>query len=277
MEIRKRKRENDKGILYERIKTIAKERGGQLISKEFIKAKTKYDFICAEGHKFKLTYDKAYSPRGDWCPYCAGRYGDFQSKYKHIIEELQHGKMLSDYVNSKTKIKAMCSEGHIIEMLPGNLLKGKWCGVCSHTSHGEKAILNFLNEHSIKFERQYRFEDLKGSRNSLPFDFAIFNDDGSLRCLVEYDGEQHFRPLRHSNRKEENLKKHLQVVENDKKKNEYCKKNNIWLIRISFFDVDERRILNLQRDINKRLSKELLENQEYKLSPDGDSQLSFPF
>lgn len=253
----KRKRLDNKQKLFKRMISIATSHDGMILSNKYITAKTKYTFKCKEGHTFPLTSDKLYS-RGDWCPFCAGRYGDFQSKYKHIIEDIQHGVMLSNYINATTKIKCKCSNGHpSFEMLPTNLNKGKWCKYCNHTSHGEQAIINFLTANSIPFKREYRFEDLKGRRNALPFDFAIFNKDSSLMCLIEYDGEQHFRPLRHSQTKEKNLKKYNDIVRNDKKKNEYCKHNNIRLIRISYFDVDERRILNLQRDINNILYKEL--------------------
>lgn len=239
---------------YDRLKRIAESKGGKILSKEYVYAKTKYKFECREGHEFQLTADKV-TGRGDWCSYCAGRYGDFQKKYKDFIEKEHNGKMLSDYVNGKTPIKCECNKGHKFYILTSNLLAGKWCGKCK-ISHGERAVENYLLKNDISFEKEYGFSDLIGRKYPLLFDFAIFKDK-SLVCLIEYDGEQHFRPMRHSYNHEKNLKKFKRTQENDKLKNKYCEKNRIPLIRVSCYDVDYRRLKNLQRDMDKVLSEKL--------------------
>ena len=68
-----------------------------------------------------------------------------------------------------------------------SLRKGitKSCGCIE--SHGEFMIAKILTEHNILFEKEYSFDDLK-YQNKLRFDFAIFNQDGTLSHLVEYDG-----------------------------------------------------------------------------------------
>lgn len=236
-----------------RLQDIATSKGGTLISTEFLTAKTKYKFICKDNHEFELTSDKVVS-RGDWCPYCSGRYGDFQSRYKNIIENIHKGKMLSDYINIGTKIHCECLNGHLFSIEPRNLLAGKWCAKCN-TSHGEKAIANYLKEHNISYISEYCFDDCK-NKLPLPFDFAVFKDD-KLIALIEYDGEQHYRPMRHSSNMERNIAKFKQTQMNDEIKNKYCNSNNINLIRISFFDVDERRVLNLKRDIKEILDIKL--------------------
>jgi hypothetical protein len=238
---------------YERLKSIAEAKGGKLISTKYGKAKDKYSFQCKEGHDFELTADKVVG-RGDWCPYCAGRYGDFQKKYEEIIEG-RNGKMLSVYVNAKTLIKCSCEKGHEFYMLPSNILAGKWCKQCN-ISHGEMAVESYLKNRDLDYKKEYTFENLKGKRNALPFDFAVFLKD-KLVCLIEYDGEQHFRPLRHSENYERNLKKFYQTVEHDKKKDEYCLKNKIPLIRISCLDISTRRMKRLQKDVSDILDLEL--------------------
>lgn len=239
----------------ERLKEISISKGGMLLSTVFISAKTKYSFKCKDEHLFELTSDKIVS-RGDWCPYCAGRYGDFQEYYKDLIENVHNGKMLTNYISSAKPIKCECENGHVFYPIPSNLSAGKWCGVCN-ISHGERAVETHLKENHITYKTQYTFKDLKGIRNVLSFDFAVFKEDGSLACLIEYDGEQHFRPMRHSKNVERNIEKHEQTKLHDETKNDYCKKNNIPLIRISCFDVDYRRLNNLQRDIDNKLELEL--------------------
>jgi len=78
----------------------------------------------------------------------------------------------------------------------------------------------------IDFQTQYRIKEF----NILsPFDFAIFKD-GKLLGLIEYDGQQHFEAVELWGG-EEQLK--IQQ-ERDTRKNQWCKENNIRLIRIPY-------------------------------------------
>lgn len=71
------------------------------------------------------------------------------------------------------------------------------------------------------------------------FDFAIFDDDGDLICLLEFQGEQHYKLI-----KKFGGKRGLsQQKYNDNLKRQYCIKNNIKLISIPYFDEDK---LNIQ-------------------------------
>ena len=69
-----------------------------------------------------------------------------------------------------------------------NQLNG--CPACS-SSKGEKAVIKYLKKKGYHFEPQFRIEACKDIL-SLPFDFAVFNKDRSLNCLIEYQGCQHF-------------------------------------------------------------------------------------
>ena len=101
------------------------------------------------------------------------------------------------------------------------------CG-CAAQSSAERYIENTLKMLDIEFIPQYFFDDC---RNIYPlrFDFAIFND-GSLLYLIEYDGKQHFEPIDWFGGIE-NFKKQKQ---RDKIKNNYCKLNNIPLLRLPY-------------------------------------------
>lgn len=71
----------------------------------------------------------------------------------------------------------------------------------------------------------------------LPFDFYL----PELNICIEYDGEQHFKENRHFGGKEylEKTKYHDQI------KNEYCKNNNIKLIRIKYCDNIKEKLLGI--------------------------------
>lgn len=101
-----------------------------------------------------------------------------------------------------------------------------------NNSWGETYILKFLQEEtSLPYRLQYRFSDCR-DKNPLPFDFAILNGDGSIKFLLEYDGEQHFYPMKFKGGEERFKETQL----HDQLKNEYCKEHNIKLIRISYKD-----------------------------------------
>ena len=54
------------------------------------------------------------------------------------------------------------------------------------SSKGEKKIHAVLEQYGIPFTEEYEFPDLiSTSGRHLRFDFAIFNDDGSLDFLIE--------------------------------------------------------------------------------------------
>lgn len=104
------------------------------------------------------------------------------------------------------------------------------CG-CQQKSSGEIKIEQILKENNIKYKTQYKIKEF--SNYSL-FDFAIFEGE-TLIQLIEFDGEQHYKPVAHFGG-EEQFK--IQQ-ERDQRKNLYCQKNNIKLIRIPYWDYDK--------------------------------------
>lgn len=104
----------------------------------------------------------------------------------------------------------------------------------SGASKGEIEIELFLLQNGITYKRQYCFEDCK-YKKELPFDFAIFNTNQELQCLIEYDGEQHYKYIPYFHKTEKNFKEQQL---RDAIKTQYCQINNINLIRISYTNYD---------------------------------------
>ena len=103
----------------------------------------------------------------------------------------------------------------------------KSCG-CIH-SYNEQLITKILLENNIEFSTQYTFPDLFGINNGkLRFDFAIFKN-GQLSHLIEYNGIQHYE--KPNGKWQEGYDA---LVENDKRKQEYCKMHNIPLKIIKY-------------------------------------------
>jgi hypothetical protein len=104
------------------------------------------------------------------------------------------------------------------------------CPKCD-MSHGENAVLKYLINNNIKYLRQYRIKPCK-NKYPLPFDFAIFNNYNDLLGVIEYQGQQHYKPIQCFGG--ENRFKQCQ--QNDSIKTNYCLLNNISLLKIPYWD-----------------------------------------
>jgi hypothetical protein len=114
------------------------------------------------------------------------------------------------------------------------------CG-CERRSHGELKIADILYKNNIPFIQEYRpFKFSTGSYAS--FDFYIGN-----KYLLEFDGIQHFS-ANHGWNTEDNLSK---VQERDMIKNQWCKDNNIPLIRIPYTHLNDLCLDDLKLETSK--------------------------
>ena len=80
---------------------------------------------------------------------------------------------------------------------------------------------------NIKFKREYIFDDCFYN-DVLRFDFYLPN----YNLCIEYDGIQHFKPVDIFGG-EEGFK--VQLIK-DKIKDDYCKNNNINILRIPYYE-----------------------------------------
>lgn len=182
------------------------------------------------------------------CIYCSGNVKKDTKTFKRQVYDLVGDEytVLGEYINRKTKIKVkhnLC--GYEYDVLPPNFLRGRRCPKCNE-SHGEIKISRYLDDNNIKYIREYRFKDCRNVF-PLPFDFAIFDNENNLKMLIEYDGEQHYKPLKIFGGEE-----HLNKVKyNDNIKNTYCKNNNIYLLRIPYWKLDNIEVI-LQKELFKR-------------------------
>ena len=62
-------------------------------------------------------------------------------------------------------------------------------------SSGEIKIEEILKKNDLNFKMEYIFPELR-SPNGRPlrFDFVIFDDDGNIDFIIEYQGRQHYEP-----------------------------------------------------------------------------------
>lgn len=111
-------------------------------------------------------------------------------------------------------------------------------------SKGEFIIAKILTDNGIPYEKEKifntcKFEDTNGLAR---FDFFINNS-----YLVEYDGNVHYISKGGWNTNENLLK----VIQHDKYKTQWCKDNNIPLIRIPYTHLDNLCLEDLQLETSK--------------------------
>ena len=59
-----------KKLIIEEMQAVAKERGGECLSREYVNSTTKLKWQCAEGHTWMATPGDVKNS-GSWCPECA--------------------------------------------------------------------------------------------------------------------------------------------------------------------------------------------------------------
>jgi very-short-patch-repair endonuclease len=132
------------------------------------------------------------------------------------------------YKNTRSYITIICEKHGDFEQLAGSHLYGSGCPICCE-SKGSIVIRSFLNNKNINFISEYKFDDCV-NKLPLPFDFYLTD----MNICIEFDGIQHYKPNEFFNKKISFEYR----IKNDNIKNNYCLDNNIKLLRIPYWEID---------------------------------------
>jgi len=150
------------------------------------------------------------------------------------------------YKNTKIKLPIICKKHGIFYRNLDLLRKGTYCPECNINSLAELKAKKWIIDNNLLYEEQKKFDNCRGLKNCLPFDFYLIKEN----TCIELDGEHHFRPVQFGGIKYEEAIKNFEITKkNDNIKNEYCINNDIDLIRISYKNF---------KNIDKILSEKLL-------------------
>jgi very-short-patch-repair endonuclease len=162
---------------------------------DYITARKKVNISC-RGHG--IFRQAPYSHlTGYGCPKC-GRECTTKSLFSNTEKFVAaaravHGDLydyaVTQYVSSDKKVEISCREHGVFRQIPSSHLNGCGCPKCKN-SQGEKEVAAELDRLRIHFERQVSFSTLR-HKKPLRFDFCI----PDFRALIEFDGEQHFKPI----------------------------------------------------------------------------------
>ena len=221
---------------YNKLLKKAKEKGYKLITpkEEYTNQTTRIEYECPKHGIQNMLASNFMKKYG--CPKCAGVLkGDaHRLSIEEVIKRIEsiEGNILlnpEDYIKNSTRnLLVKCSCGNTFYTCISDYHKKYRCSKCTKSeSNGENKIRNYLQANNIKYIPQYKFKDCK-DKNCLPFDSYLIDKN----MCIEFDGEQHYRP-RHGWSNFDYVQKH------DKIKNDYCKYNNIKLIRIKYDQQDK--------------------------------------
>lgn len=115
------------------------------------------------------------------------------------------------------------------------------CGLHSNISKGNVKVAEILDSFNINYETEKTFSTCK-DKNLLPFDFFVENT-----YLIEYDGEQHF--------KKDSVFDYEYTHNHDLIKSNWCKENNIPLIRIPYTHYKDLCIEDLKLETSSFIEK----------------------
>lgn len=101
------------------------------------------------------------------------------------------------------------------------------------SSRGEIKICDILDAAGVVYQEEYSFPDLvSSSGRPLRFDFCVFDDEGNIDFLIEYQGIQHYEPKS----KFGGAKGLYRQKYNDSQKKQYCAKHGYTLICIPYWE-----------------------------------------
>jgi len=211
--------------------------------KNYQNASTKIPVVCQEHGPFKIRV-KDFLNAKQGCGKCGIKKTTLKNRYtfeeirlklndcelinidiKYYTEEYhaKNYRKLDDF-----RIPLNCPIHGVVEsgILSGLFTrKAIYCPLCT-SSIGESKIASWLDINDIHYVRQYRFENTR-----FFFDFFIPSEN----LVIEFDGEQHFRPIDFFGGKKEYIKTRLR----DMKKNRLCRELGIKLLRISYEELTQ--------------------------------------
>ena len=136
-----------------------------------------------------------------------------------------------------------CECGNEKDVLGTSLRSGRSlsCGLHSNISKGNVKIADILDRANMLYQVQKKFSTCK-DKKELPFDFFVNNE-----YLIEYDGEQHF--------KKDSVFDYEYTHKHDLLKSQWCKKNNIPLIRIPYTHYKDLKLEDLLLNTSSFIEK----------------------
>ena len=151
------KRKIQQKLTYEDVKSYIEDNDYRLLSKYYQNAHQKLKLICPKGHEIDITWNDFKNGCG--CVYCYRenqrlKLRDSYEYIKSYIESYGFNLLSENHVNSNTRLKIECSEGHVFLRSFSYFKRNGTCPKCSDlisTSWPEIEIGNYVKSLTSEF------------------------------------------------------------------------------------------------------------------------------
>jgi hypothetical protein len=186
-----------KKLDIEQARAAAKDKNGACLSNVYINNHEDMKWECEISHTFEKPLKRVL--KGEWCPFCSGKYVHLKLSELRDVAEKRGGKFLgeNDLIISAVG-NWQCGDGHRWSAIVNNVVNlGSWCKSCKN-NQGEQItrfIFQKLTGKLFPSKRPIwlRFE---GTNRSLELDG--FNEE--LSIAFEHQGKQHYQSSQRKSR-----------------------------------------------------------------------------
>lgn len=220
-----------------------------LIDDKYTGVKQRLSCFTKEGYKVMVSYASLSINNGRVEIFSKSNPYTIYNIHKYIELNNLTCRLISDkYESSRNKLIFLCECSKIFETNLNNFLHQHKCRCDKCTkrqSHLSYLTEIYLKNNNLNYIYEHRFDNCRNIY-PLPFDFAIFDNKNKLKLLVECDGEGHFEPTNFNGIDYERALKNYKYTKfNDNIKDTYCKDNNIFLLRIPYWEFKNNNYINI--------------------------------
>lgn len=207
------------------LQMLAARNGGTCLTKQYLGARTKHRWRCAEGHEWEAA---PYSIKaGTWCKTCAGNTLPSLDSMQEIARKMGGECLSTQFFNSNQKLHWRCAEGHDWWTVGYHVRAGHWCPTCS-AGNSERICKDIFEQIFGKpFLKVKPAWLLNGRSRRMELDGYC----KELQVAFEYHGVQHFQHIEHFHREDKSLS---QRQLDDERKERLCREHGVHLFVIPY-------------------------------------------
>ncbi|MBP9083340.1 MAG: hypothetical protein KBH11_09710 [Bacteroidia bacterium] len=187
-------------VTIEVFQELAKSKGGELISTQFINRDKLMEWKCKEGHTFQLA-GRSVKRNNKWCPVCtdgkkikirpSGHKVSYTIADMQLLADKHNGFCLSKvYKGSFYNWQWQCESGHIWEARAAKIKMGSWCKICRYK---ENAIARRLPLSDVK----YLISEQGGKLLSTESTYFLNFPQIKIRCAIGHEWETNIKYIKY--------------------------------------------------------------------------------
>lgn len=178
--------------------------------------------------------DDIITGKSKGCLYC-GQHKNYKEKFEEQLKEYgdESFSLVSKFDSNAKHVLIRHEDcGFIFRIKPQSIVSNKKisCPKCKRLeSKGEEKIRKYLENNNIEFDSQVRYPEL----GRLSFDFRVVQEKQVI--LIEFQGDQHYRPVKCFG----GIEHFFKQQKYDEEKRQFCLNNNYTLIEIPYRDMNK--------------------------------------